>query len=753
MSTSTIAEPNAAQRVEIVLSQLRDLPPLPAVAGKLLALTGNDDSDIREIVSLIEMDPPLAAKVISLTRKASLGVRGEVSTVERAVLLLGMTAIRNLVLAIQVVGVFGSERDTESGENGFDRPEFWKHCLAVGCAAELLAGYVTPPVQPQEAFVCGLLHDLGKIALDTILPKSYERVFRLNASRMGSLPDLEREIIGVDHMVVGRRLGQLWRLPDEITACLWLHHHPPRALPASVEHAAHIHMIYVADNLVRELGLGLSGNYVRAESAAELLHDLGVGEEDRQRIIHDLAEHIAQRADLIDARELTSEKLYLDALSQANRDLNKLNVSLNGRNQDLEFRSKLLDAVTGLSEELVPSDPIPTVCQHSAAALRRVIPAERIAVCSRPGSGGLFHVGLVDETGPRSESSFVSEADAAVQLAIPSGRPTPAGRDLPKHLELVRSRMGDAPLWLIPIDAAGGRAGTILISVPSGSESELGQSLEQIRPLLSTIGLALVNARSRKRAQRMAEDLSEANRRLHESQHRLLRQRTLGMIGEMASGAAHELNNPLAVISGRAQMLAGQNDPEKVQTYAKIIHEQSHRCSAIVTELLQFASPPSPNPEQVRLRPMLIDLRDELVRERDLSVERFELSLSDDNLSVWADPSQIRQALFEILSNAQDAATPGREQLHVNCSQGSVDEKVVIAVRDNGRGMTADVIRRAFDPFFSDRPAGRGRGMGLCHAYRMVEINGGQLRLESIPGEGTTARMWLPMQRPESGSG
>ena len=359
---------------------------------------------------------------------------------------------------------------------------------------------------------------------------------------------------------------------------------------------------------------------------------------------------------------------------------------------------------------------------------------------------------MVDETGPRSESSFVSEADAAVQLAIPSGRPSPAGRNLPKYLELARSRMGDAPLWLIPIDAAGGRAGTILISVPSESESELGQSLEQIRPLLSAIGLALVNARSRKRAQRMAEDLSEANRRLHESQHRLLRQRTLGMIGEMASGAAHELNNPLAVISGRAQMLAGQNDPEKVQTYAKIIHEQSHRCSAIVTELLQFASPPSPNPEQVRLRPMLIDLRDELVRERDLSVDRFELSLSDDNLSVWADPSQIKQALFEILSNAQDAATPGREQLHVNCSQGSVDEKVIIAVRDNGRGMTADVLRRAFDPFFSDRPAGRGRGMGLCHAYRMVEINGGQLRLESIPGEGTTARIWLPMRPPESGS-
>lgn len=753
MSATTVAEPSSAQRVEIVLSQLRDLPPLPAVASKLLVLTSERDADIREIISLIEMDPPLSAKVMSMTRKASMGVRGEVNTVERAVLLLGMTAIRNLVLAIQVRGVFDTDHSADRAERSFNRPEFWKHCLAVGCAAELLAQHVKPSVHPQEAFACGLLHDLGKIALDTILPKSYERVFRLNETRMGSLPDLEREILGVDHMVAGKRLAEHWQLPQEITACIWLHHHPPDALPPSIAHADLVRAVYAADTLVRELRLGLSGNHIRTDPAVKTLDALGVSPEAYQQVSNDLGEHIARRAELIDATELTSEKLYLDALRQANHDLNKLNISMVSRNRDLASRSRLLDAVNVFSEKLLPADPVPTVCRRAAAALLCVLPAEKVAVCSQPDTTGLFHFGLSDGTNDRCESGLVSASSEPTGRSVRPGPPGPAEHALPEHLHLARQNLGGGPVWLAPVVSAGEVVGMLLVMSEPDRESVLAASLEQIRPLLSTVGLALINARSRMDAERMAEDLSESNRRLHESQHRLLRQRTLSMIGEMASGAAHELNNPLAVISGRAQMLATQTDPEKAATYARIIQEQAHRCSAIVTELLEFASPPPPQAGLCPLAPLIATIRNKVLRCTNLLPDQFELNLSDELLTVWADTDQLQQALTELIDNALDAMESGQERLDINCSRAPADERVVIAIRDNGRGMSAEVLRRAFDPFFSDRPAGRSRGLGLCHAYRLVEINGGQLRMESAPGKGTTVLLWLPIGPAEQPAG
>jgi len=253
VSPVNAVEPTAPQRAEMVLAQLRDLPSLPAVVVRLLALTGDDQADLREIVSLIETDPPLAAKVLSTIRKARYGGGGGADTVEKAVLMLGTGAIRNLVLAVGVLNVFGPVETALAEEQRFERTEFWKHCLAVGCAAELLAERLRPRVDPSEAFVCGLLHDLGKIALYTVMPKSYERALRSAAARHGSLADAERDVLGVDHMIAGKRLGRQWRLPEPITACMWLHHHPPGALPSRVEQGQLIRTVYVADVMAREM--------------------------------------------------------------------------------------------------------------------------------------------------------------------------------------------------------------------------------------------------------------------------------------------------------------------------------------------------------------------------------------------------------------------------------------------------------------------------------------------------------------------
>src|SRR5690348_7215161 len=129
------------KRVELILQQLEELPTLPAVAIQLLELTANENSSSKQVVEVLESDPALAARLLQLVHRADAGVRGEVSTVDRAVLLLGFEAVRASVLAVSVFQTMAG--DGKPSEGHFSREEFWKHSVAVACCAELLAEALT----------------------------------------------------------------------------------------------------------------------------------------------------------------------------------------------------------------------------------------------------------------------------------------------------------------------------------------------------------------------------------------------------------------------------------------------------------------------------------------------------------------------------------------------------------------------------------------------------------------------------------
>src|SRR3954466_6385847 len=126
------------KRVELILQQLEELPTLPAVAVRVLEVTSNDTSSAKEVVDLISSDPALTARILQLVHRADAGVRGEVNTIDRAVILLGFDAVRSAVLAITVFHTIGASTGADN-DGHFSREAFWKHCVAVACCAELLA--------------------------------------------------------------------------------------------------------------------------------------------------------------------------------------------------------------------------------------------------------------------------------------------------------------------------------------------------------------------------------------------------------------------------------------------------------------------------------------------------------------------------------------------------------------------------------------------------------------------------------------
>lgn len=738
-----------AERVELLLAQLDTLPTLPAVATRLLELTTASDSSTREVVRLIESDQSLTARILAMVRKADLGLSVPITTVDKAVVLLGFASVRNTVLSIKVFETFARRGDAVPTE--FNRVEFWKHSLAVACAAQLAAERLRLRCEPEHAFVCGLLHDIGKVALDACLPKSYDRVVRRTNATHACIADVERDLLGVDHTVVGHRLAQRWRFPQALAECIWLHQHGPDTLPASVQHADEVRLVHFADRLAREMRLGYSGNFHTDAPAAALADLLGLTRVQYDEIVSELALRIEERAHLIGLDQLTSHELYIRALSDANEELSRANAALASTNHQLTVRSRYFAAMTAMNRRMVGGTAIGEVCAAAAEAVRLAMETPAVAVFFYSAATHLLHVGFAEgEAGssPRSVALDGTSVPPPEGWGARAEAPTgvsflPSAVAAPALAARIQTETGPLLPWLCPVIQDGRCTAGVLLAGSPDSAAQWSCESAELSALLTAVRLWLGGVEAQHQSQRLNEDLSEINRRLQQAQREAARARSLAMVAEMAAGAAHELNNPLAVISGRAQMLRTDPPDEVTKRTADVLAEQAQRCSQIVTELMQFAKPAEPQRKTVALGRLLEHVRDTWLDRTSLLPDQFVLELSDELPAVHVDPAQLEAALDELIRNATESAEGRALRLVINCQWEPTDEQVVIRVEDNGQGMDPETLERAMDPFFSHRTAGRGRGLGLSRAARWIEINGGRLRLDSREGEGTTAFVQL----------
>ena len=214
---------------------------------------------------------------------------------------------------------------------------------------------------------------------------------------------------------------------------------------------------------------------------------------------------------------------------------------------------------------------------------------------------------------------------------------------------------------------------------------------------------------------------------------------------ELAYGAGHEINNPLANIATRAQsLLLEETDPERRRRLSTIV-DQSFRARDMIGGLMLFARPPKPRPEAVDVGCIIAAVIETVRGQAAQRGVRLEYSPPPSPLSVWGDRVQIEESVRVVVVNALEAVAAGgrvvlagtRHATH----EGTWGE---VTVADDGRGMPSDAARRAFDPFFSGREAGRGAGLGLPKAWRLIALNGGRVLLESRPSQGTRVTILLP---------
>ncbi len=202
--------------IDSLLEDVVTLPSMPVALARLNQLLDDPECSLREVAKAISSDPAIALKTLRLVNSAYYGLGQEVSTVEHAVALLGIKVIKNLTLTATVFDSMKSSAEL-----------FLLHCVGCGTVMKVMAEhgfFDTMALETDEAFVFGLLHDIGKVILEEYLPEECEEVVALQQTDGIPWYQAEREIIGVDHAELGARLAEQWKLPPAVVHAIGAHH-------------------------------------------------------------------------------------------------------------------------------------------------------------------------------------------------------------------------------------------------------------------------------------------------------------------------------------------------------------------------------------------------------------------------------------------------------------------------------------------------------------------------------------------------
>ncbi len=219
----------------------------------------------------------------------------------------------------------------------------------------------------------------------------------------------------------------------------------------------------------------------------------------------------------------------------------------------------------------------------------------------------------------------------------------------------------------------------------------------------------------------------------------------LATIGELASGIAHELNNPLTSVIGFSELVMRKEVPEEAREYLEIINREAKRTSGIVRNLLTFARKQAPTKEPVDVQSVLQVILDLRAYEEKVSNVEVSTRFAPDLPEIMADGSQLQQVFLNVVLNAEQAMldASGRGTLTITTERSG--NAIRVSFADDGPGISEDDLGHIFDPFFTTKDVGKGTGLGLSICYGIVTEHGGKMYAESEVGKGTTFTVELPI--------
>lgn len=734
-----------ARQVELIIRRLNSLSTLPAVAAQFLSEVSEPQVSTSALAQIIESDPALTAKILSLAVKEGLLFPDEKPSVKNVVAKLPASTVRNAVLSVKVFQVFENNYDPDL-TRALPRKQLALHALAVACCASNIAEIVWPGQNPQSVFSAGLLHDIGKLALDEVMPKSFERITKEAKLQNACMCGIEQKYLGLDHTILGKRLAEKWNLPQQIVFAIWLHHSDTQSISKNTPAGKIAEVVQLADLIARQCGIGQSGSFdtPSVDMVNGIAQSLSLTPEQTGQIRRNLPDEVAQRAKLLALDSAGGSAAYCNALHNRAVQLAQDSSQLSLQNRQLASNSAHFDFARQFFASITSGTQPIDMAANFAVRWQKFYQTGPICLYLIDSSQAEFFEAVIVNDSAETKTLLLNAPTDTPAI------PTPLQNKfaiLNAHnycrwlFEQVDIDFNSEKTKVVPLLANGKAIGGIVFELRYPVETD--ERLCRLEATFSIAACFIALALAGQQQEHLSERFAELLGRLKQADEQLSSARLLVGLAEMASGAAHELNNPLAVISGRAQLLANvETDVEKKQMLQQI-KDRTDEISQIIQDLMNFAKPQEPKPTMTSIPALL----DEAIRQTAQKHNLRQLEVQKENIDepgdCFVDAGQITSAIANILSNALESY-PGRNGPTRIIGSHETGDFVQLQIIDSGCGMDAETLQKTTQPFFSDKPAGRGRGMGLAHAQRLVHLNKGSLHITSQPDSGTTVTILLP---------
>lgn len=704
------------------LSTFNNLPTLPHILLNLLDACNRESVDLDAIAALVEKDPSLSAKLLKLVNSAYFGLPQKIVGIGQAVVYVGASTIKNMTICACVYEAFPN-----SNTNGiFNLKNFWWHSLKCAFLAKAMAFEMNLD-QPDEAFVSGLLHDIGKLVLWTNCRTAYEEILQRCSDHSQSVFE-ENRALGTTHCQVGEWLLKRWCFQGRIADAVCYHHESPERIAQAFPMTQ---AVWLANRLCQDNDASVREGLTLAQKI------LDFSNEAVSSLIEKASEEAREVAEALDievsvdgpnspevderdekkqkalAREVQNESLLVGTLEGF--------LAAKDRNEILSVISDGIKILIGVNRFLFFffDSNKDYIYGYLPDAHGHFVKDRQLTISMMQGKSLL--VRAISDKIPLN--SF--DADAEHPLAILD--------------EQIIGWLGGEGLFCIPFIAQSDVIGVVVLGIQEKDLPGLAKSTKLVNIFMHKASLAL--------------SIEQFKRR----QRKTIQEKRNEAATDLARKVVHEVNNPLSIIKNYLKILEFKlNEQQIAQDEIQIINEEISRVSDLLGKLTNFSNQPAPRQGGADINKLIRDLvsltKDSLSKYSKISIHtEFEKDLP----KVAAEEAELKQVFINLIKNAAEAIVSGgtihiRTQysgpsingVNVSGEIGTVGHVEVI-FEDDGPGIPENLKEKLFDPYVSSKK-GNHSGLGLSIAYSIIRSFKGHMSCESILGKGTQFKIELP---------
>ena len=704
------------------ITTLKNLPTLPHILLKLIEACNKESESLKEISSIVAKDPSITVKILKLVNSVYYGLSKKVENIDQAVTLVGTNAIRNMAICASVYETFNKVLENKI----FNYKLFWWHSLKCAVLARLISKKINYS-QPDEAFLAGLLHDIGKLVLLVNFSEQYESLLEIYQDQDDSLLSAEKNL-AANHCEIGAWLLNRWNFKPFMSDAVLYHHEPPSRLANAFPL---VQIVNVANALAREPIREKEKSFAVAENIFRL--DVAEVEE-----LLTLSEKEVQ--EVADSLQIKVESLQRPEDHVSEKDLKK--------QEELVKEVRNISLLFGTLQNLLLAEDLDAILEVLQQGLHLLFDVKDVIFFLYDPEKN----GLIGKTVPGNDR-FSNIHDQIIPLSMGKSLLTTCLRqkkpvdsfsrpdDMPVIIdEQIKRLIGREGMVCIPLNAHGEHVGVIVLGLDRVEFSHLSNHFKRLTMFAGQAALALQAEYHRK------------------NRLKTIQAERIGASLAVARKVYHEVNNPLGIIKNYLKILGEKLSKQNMaQDEIRIINEEIDRVARILKQLADFSKESLPINEFVDINLMLSDLakltRESLQKEANIQLH---LDLAPSIPPVFAEKTGLKQVFINLIKNAAEAMAGGgnltiqTSYKHIPCGQepenreGKPQGYVEIIFSDDGTGIPDEIKPRLFEPYVSSK-GGSHVGLGLSIVHNIIKTLNGNITCENKKDIGAVFTIELPV--------